>query len=89
MKKDRQKKIFLQKNGKKKKQITGADRHTQEKIETIFFWIFVILLIFFLTFGFYFCSTLLGKNRFCFVPFCTSTVYYIYGTNEYKLLPLV
>jgi hypothetical protein len=34
------KKINLQKNGKKDKQVTGAHRRTQEKIEKdFFFWI--------------------------------------------------
>jgi hypothetical protein len=31
------KKINLQKNRKKKKQVAGAHRHTQEKIKKIFF----------------------------------------------------
>ncbi len=44
VKKDRQKKYNLQKNGKKKKHVAGAHRHTQEKIEKdFFFWNFVIL----------------------------------------------
>jgi hypothetical protein len=45
VKKDRIKNI-LQKNGKKKKQVAGAHRHTQERIEKDFFLDFVIFYIF-------------------------------------------
>ncbi len=47
MKKDRIKNI-LQKNGKKKKQVAGAHRHTQERIEKDFFFGFCDFLNFFL-----------------------------------------
>jgi hypothetical protein len=33
------KKIICKKNGMKEKQVTGVHRHTQERIEKIFFWI--------------------------------------------------
>ncbi len=65
MKKDSNKKIICKKNRKKKKQVTGVHRHTQEKIEKNFFFGFCDFMTFFGIFGFIFGSTLL-ENQILF-----------------------
>ncbi len=88
MKKDRNKKIICKKNGKKKKQVAGAHRHTQERIEKSFFFGFCDFIIFFWIFGLLFAVRCLKITNFVSFPFCTDTVHYypvLTSTNSYPL----
>ncbi len=88
VKEDRPKKINCKKNGKRISKYLGAHRHTQERIEKVFFFGFCDFIIF-LDFGFIFAVRCLKITDFVSFPYYTNPVHYISGNNEYELLPLV
>jgi hypothetical protein len=82
------KKIICKKNGKKEKQVAGAHRHAQERIEKEFFLDFVILLFFFGFFVFIFAVRCLKISDFVsFHSLATQYTTYpvLTGTTFYPL----